>query len=539
MNSKTTRIWFAIAAALFALVFFFQRHWNAPTGISAKILANFQPSAVTSVQVIPAGALEIRADRTNGDWFLSKPMVYPAQVAAIETLLDALQKLSPATRIGADELREHHSADTEFGFEPPQISLVIEAADQRWQLLIGNKTAPGDQVFLRVVGVDGAFVADAGWLKFIPRVANDWRDTSLVNASENNFDAIVLTNGAKVIELHRDATNHLWRMTRPLQARADGEFIIGTLQQLQTARVTQFITDEPNVDLGSFGLQPADLDLWLGHGTNFVTGIHLGKNPTNDSAQIYAKREGWNAIVTTAKEPFSPWRGSVNDFRDPHLLELTSPVNEIEVRGENKFTLQRQGTNDWKITGEKFPADAENAQAFIQLLSQLRVAGFVKDVVTVPDLQAYGLATPTRQIILLSTVGDTNSVIAQLAFAVQTNGIFVRRTDEDFIYSITAEDFNRLPEAGWEFRQRRIWNFTESEVAQITLHQNGKTRTMIHDGSNKWSLAAGSQGIINPPAIEETAHRLGELTAAGWVGRNINSPEKYGFKPDNFSHVVS
>jgi hypothetical protein len=539
MNSKTTGIWFMIAAALFALIFTFQRYWNAPTGISANVVADMQPSAVTSVQVIPAGALEIRADRTNGDWFLSKPMVYPAQAAAIETLLNALQKLTPATRISASELRDHKNSESEFGFENPQISLVIEAGEQSWQLLVGNKTAPGDQVFLRIVGQDGAFVTDADWLKFIPGAANDWRDTSLVDASENNFDTIVLTNGAKVVELHRDTTNHLWRMTRPLQARADGERITGALQQLQTTRVTQFITDDPSADLTAFGLQPADLDLWLGRGTNFVTGIHLGKNPTNDSTQIYAKREDWNAIVTTINEPFSPWRGSVNDFRDPHLLELTAPVSEIEVRGGNNFTLQRQGTNDWKMAGEKFPADAENARAFIQLLAQLRVAGFVKDVVTAPDLQAYGLATPTRQITLLSVVGDTNSVIAQLAFAVQTNGIFVRRADEDFIYSITAENFNRLPEAGWEFRDRRIWNFTENDVAQITLHQNGKTRTMIHDGPNRWSLAAGSQGMINPPAIEETAHRLGELTAAGWVGRNITDPGKnYGLNTNNLQITV-
>jgi hypothetical protein len=538
MNSKTTGTWFVIAAALFALVFFFQRHWNTPTRIPANILADLQPSAATSVQVISAGALEIRADRTNGNWFLSKPMVYPAQTAAIETLLDALQKLTPATHIGAEELQEHHDADEEFGFEPPQISLVIEAGDQRWHLLVGNKTAPGDQVFLRVVGLDGAFVADAGWLKFIPRSVNDWRDTSLVDASENNFDTIVLTNGAKTIELHRDATNRLWFMTRPLQARADSERITSALQHLQTARVALFVTDNPNTDLTAFGLQPADLDLWLSHGTNFVTGIHLGKNSTNDSTQIYAKREGWNTIVTTDKEPFLPWRGSVNDFRDPHLFELTAPVDEIDVRGDDNFTLQRQGTNDWKIVGEEFPVDAENAQAFIQILAQLHIADFVKDVVTAPDLQAYGLAAPTRQITLLSTAGDTNSVISQLAFAAQTNGIFVRRADEDFIYSITPEDFKRLPEAGWEFRDRRIWNFTENDVAQITLHQNGRTRVMIHNGPNKWSLAAGSQGIINPPAIEETAHRLGELTAAGWVGRNITAPEKYGFKPDNLQITV-
>jgi hypothetical protein len=291
-------------------------------------------------------------------------------------------------------------------------------------------------------------------------------------------------------------------------------------------------------------LQPADLDLSLNHGTNFISAIHTGKSPANDAAQIYAKREGWDTVVTTAKEPLAPWRGTVNDFRDPHLIELAAPVAEIEVHGRNNFTLQQQDSNDWKIVGEKFPADAENVQLFIKLLADLRVAEFVKDVVTAPDLPAYGLATPTRQIILRSVAGDSNAVIAQLDFAVQTNGVFIHRADEDFIYSITPEDCkilfgdSSLFEAGWQFRDRRVWNFSEADVAQITLRQSGKTRTLVHDGPNKWSLAAGSQGIINPPALEETAHRLGELAAAGWVGRNVTEPEKFGLAPDNLEITV-
>jgi len=185
--------------------------------------------------------------------------------------------------------------------------------------------------------------------------------------------------------------------------------------------------------------------------------------------------------------------------------------------------------------------DAESVQLFIKALAGLRIveSGFVKDVVTTPDLPAYGLATPTRQITLRSAAGDTNSVIVQLSFGTnQNNEVFVRRADEDFVYAVTAEDFNRLPEAAWEFRECRIWDFTEGDVVQITLRQNGKTRQMVRNGLNKWSLAAGSQGIINPPAIEETVHRLGGLTAAGWVGRNVTEPEKFGLNTNNLQIVI-
>jgi hypothetical protein len=188
------------------------------------------------------------------------------------------------------------------------------------------------------------------------------------------------------------------------------------------------------------------------------------------------------------------------------------------------------------LVGENFQVGTESVQQFIKILASLRVAEFVKDVVTTPDLPAYGLATPTRQITLFSAADDTNAVIAQLLFgATQTNEVFVRRADEDFIYAIPLEDFNQLPEAGWELRERRIWNFPEADVAQITVRQNGKTRQIIHNGPNQWSLAPGSQGIIVPAAIEEIAHRFGELTAAAWLAHNVTEPQKFGLKPENLS----
>jgi hypothetical protein len=224
----------------------------------------------------------------------------------------------------------------------------------------------------------------------------------------------------------------------------------------------------------------------------------------------------------------------VDDFRDTRLLELTAPVAEIEVRGGNDFTLRERGSNDWQIVGEKFPADADNVQLFIKTLAGLRVADFVKAVVTAPDLPAYGLASPQREIILRSVAGDTNSAVAQLDFGTnQDNKVFVRCAGEDFIYDITQLDFNRLPESSWEFRDRRIWDFNVDDVAQITIHQGGKTRQLVHNGPDKWSLAAGSQGFVEGKYIEQSVERFHQLAAVGWVARNFTEPERYGFGTNN------
>jgi len=542
MNSKNTWLWLVLAAGLFATICLLNRHFRPGLPDASRGWPAFPFMAATRVQVIPQNDVEIEADRTNGNWLLAKPLAYPAQAAGIQALLDALAKVTPVTRISASELRQQPTAEKDYGFDHPLKSLVITAADQQWQLEIGRLTAPGDQVFLRVVGVEGAFVTEAGWLKYVPNTAADWRETTLVGSS-GVYDAIVLTNGAKVIELHLDSTNHLWRMTRPLQARADTDRINRSLEQLQSARVVDFVTDDPRADLTAYGLAPADLDLWLGHGGSLTDGLHTGSALTNKPSLVYAKREGWNGVVTTLKEPLASWHGSVNDFRDAYLVDLTTPVNEVTVQmGDSPgdhFTLQRLGTGAWQVVGETFPVDAQGMQDFLKLVGSLKATEFVSDVATLPDLQTYGLTRPFMQLTLRPTAGDTNQTLAQLSFSMpQTNGLFVRRSDEDFIYGLDATNLNRIPEASLEFRDRRVWNFPEQDIVSLTVHQNGQTRQLLHSGRNLWSLAPGSPGQIYPPTIEETAHQLGDLSAIWWVARKIGDPGMVGVTTNSLQIVI-
>jgi transposase len=537
MKSHSTIFWFLLAMALAASIWALNTFFRPSAAGEPPVFAGLRAGQVTEIQIVPGGAREISVIRTNQAWLLQKPLVYPAQAATIDGLLARLEKVTPALSFSAAEMSRHKDADAEFGFDHPQFTLDITAGDRAWHVLVGKQTAPGDGVYLRIVGATGAVVTDPAWLQFLPLDANGWRDTTLVDVPDT-LDWLIITNGTQALELRRDLTNRLWRIIRPLQARANNLRILMAVQQLRSAHVSHFINDDPKADLSSYGLDPAALDVWLGAGTNLLTAFHTGKEAAGAPGETYARREGWHAVLTTLKEPLAPWRGTVNDFRDTNFFELTAPVAEIEVQGENKFTLQQTGSNVWTVAGEKFPVDADEVNGFIRSLASLGIAHFVQDVVTASGLQNFGLSTPTRQITLSSAVNDTNSVIARLQFGGSTtNEIYAKCAGEEFVYALSLDAFNRLPMKSDYFRDPRVWSFSENDVAQVTLRQGGRMLQLVRGGTNDWSLAAGSQGIINPPAVEETVHRLGQLTVAGWLGRNY-TPAQLGLNTNNLSISV-
>ncbi|MBE0542166.1 MAG: DUF4340 domain-containing protein [Verrucomicrobia bacterium] len=540
MNPKHTWIWIMVAAVLGGVILISEQFRRKPEAGPILVLPGFKAGTVTSVQVRPAGALEIRVERTNAAWQLTKPISYPAQETSVDTLLATLEQLTASAQISATEWRRYTNADVEFGFAAPQASIAIHSRDTRRQILLGARTAPGDQVYLQVVGVEGAYVIDAEFLKVIPHKADNWRDTGLVASGDLGVDRLLIRHAATVIELQRAATNLPWSMVRPVRARADNARVIGLLDGLRKLRVIEFISDDPKTDLEPLGLQPAELELSLERGTNVVTRLQFGKSPTNHPAQVFARRPNQVTVVTVPKDPLLPWRAPQNDFRERQLVTLVQPVDKIEVRGPDNFTLQRDATNNWRAVGQDLPVDAGLVDEFLNTLGTLQIAQFIEPI-TEPDLPTYGLAPPLRHISLQAAVTNaagvaTNSAIVELAFGnTNANRIHVRRTDENPVYAIDLAGFQQLPTAAWQLRERRIWRFSTNDVVRLTIRQQGKVRQLVREEANSWVLAPGSQGIINQFAIEETTHRFGELAATLWVERGSPDLARYGMGTNGYS----
>lgn len=546
MNPRTTWIWLGVAAVLFAFIFLFERHFHRPPPGPIRVLPAFKAGEVTTVQVQPLGQSKIiRAERSHGEWRLAEAG-YPARTSSIEGLLSFLEKLTAATYITPAELKKHTETKDAYGFDPPQDSLIIDQGNRTSRLWIGNKTAPGDQVFLEVVGVEGVYVVDAELLKWIPRTLDDWRDPSLVDFQQFDFDGLVVTNAGNILDLQRDPTNKLWRMILPDNTRADGDKIEAALQRLHGLRATRFITDDPNADLDAYGLGSPDLSLAFMRGTNTTLLLAFGRSPTNEPGLLYARRSDQHTVVTVSRDRVEPWLAS-HDFRvfiDRHLLVLPQPADEIEIHGQDHFTLQHQTTNNlWMVVPQGFPADAGQVKKLIDELSAMQATRIEKDVVVAPDLPTYGLDAPARQYIFKAATtnagtGPTNIVIAQLDFGTKGDKVFAQRLGESFVYAVDPNDLKRLPSASWQMRERRIWNFSTNDVARLIIQQGNKTRGIIRNGPASWSLAPGSEGIINSLALDPIVELLGQLTAANWVERGIQNRADYGFKDGDYRLVI-
>ncbi|MGC3960262.1 MAG: DUF4340 domain-containing protein [Verrucomicrobiota bacterium] len=400
-------------------------------------------------------------------------------------------------------------------------------------------TAPGDGVYVQVVGVEGVFVVDSQLLRLLPVKSDDWRDTALLDLRGQVLDRITISNANTVVVLHQPTTNELWRLIAPMSARADNLRLVDAMQKLHTTRVIQFVTDAANPDLDAFGFHAPELVLTLAGGTNILAALEFGKSPTNDSTQVYVRRSGSPSVLLVDREPLRPWLAPLNAFRDPHLVTLLRQPEEFQVSGDESFTLQRSASNVWKLVDSDLPIDAGFvAEMFLPLVTA-PIQQF-KDSITAADLPQYGLAEPVRRVALRGPSGyGTNTVLADLSFGARKEGlVYVRRADENPVYAINIEDYGRMAKAGWQLRDRQVWRFAATNVVRVVLQQGARRSELRRAGAASWMFAGGSQGVVTGSEVEKTITQFGALDTGAWLARGDAQREQFGFSTNSLQVML-
>ncbi len=512
--------------------------------IDTRLFPQLSVTNVTGFQILPAERLEIVVEKTNDSWHLRKPISYPANAEFIEALITNLAALTWQTHVGAEELKDRPNAQEEFGLSKPQFALKIQSIGSQQHLLVGAKSVVGNEVFVQFVGGDGLYLVDAQWLNLVPRRPEEWRDPAMLPFGIVNATGIDIRAGTRGLKLELNPTNQLWRMTRPIEARANPLKIASLLSNLTTVNIAAYVDENPNLDFERFGLpntagQAPQLELSFQQGTNVIAGLQIGNSLTNAPEFVFARHLDRDSVFVVPKAPFNAWLVPHAEFRDRHLVRFsTNQVESIQRIGSNSFSIKRENDAKWIVTDKvTFSADGEAISDLLAAVSTIDVI-FENDVVT--DFGSYGLTNPVVELTISGKM--TNALLGKVEISQEqlrfgTNGsdkVFVRRNDESRVYSIHPQEFALIPQMSWQFAAKQIWNFKASNVVSVLIEQNGKSRKVLRTGANEWSIAPGYQGIVNPYLLEEAVHRLGNLKAIFWTAQGEQTDDRFGFKKNDF-----
>lgn len=533
MRPKTALTLFVIAMAMLAFILFVERRSTPayqPRSRSPAI-PELAAEMLSRICVSNLTGLKLELVHTNGQWWLTQPVRYPANDQIIGGLVDLLAALDDRTAlIGPDETSPARAA--EFGLDPAQYTIEFQSGPTRTRVLVGKLTPLKDRLYVRVNGRKPVYLAGAALAQLLPRTADDWRDRRLIGPAELQCTRLMLTSGEVVIELERESGSGQWRLSRPINARADSPKITRLLAQLGTTWINRFVSDSPPTDLDRLGLRPPALEITFMHGTNMISRLRLGTAADEAGTELYAMREGTQTLFTVPADQFADWRGKLDDFRDRRLVEFDpGRLEKIRVVSDQSFVLEL-ADGAWRISATTtWPADTNLVGELLGTLASLEIFQFVKQVVTEYDLPTFGFGADSRRIAFhMRGAASTNGPGLELEFGrTEGNRVYVRRSDEPSVYAIRITDFARLPWRAWQLRERRPWRFSENEVTRVVVTERGRKYEFLRTGTNNWIQASGPHVELNPFGVEETVHRLGELRVVSWVGVGSDARPQFGF----------
>jgi hypothetical protein len=420
-GGRSLLVLLVLAAGLGAYIYFVEAK-REPGGTEKKDkVFTVDASKIDDVEVHAAAGDVTHLKKTGDTWAIVSPVSAPVDEPTVTGLVDAIATLDVDSVVD-----EHPASLTQFGLEPPRYSVTFKATGDQAEhrLNVGSKTPTSSGLYARVDGQNRLFLISSSEDDTLNRTTFDLRDKRALVFTRDAVDTVTLTGKDRPsISLAKKGSD--WRLTAPVDTRADFSPVDGLVGRLDQARMLSIVSEgsEPTpAQLKTYGLDTPQAVATIGAGS---TKASLAIGAKQDDGHLYA-RDVSRPIVFTV---------------EPALLtDLTKKVDDLRVK--DVFEFKSYSASSLDVThgatsvsfGKKKPADAKpdasaadvwaqtkptakdvNQTAFTDFantLSSLRIDRFVDkapasgDDLVVSSRTGDG-ATATEEHVTLRKSGDT------------------------------------------------------------------------------------------------------------------------------------
>ena len=334
MSSRNLIILAVVVVALGAFIFFVEQHQPTTTERLERIdrvFGEFDEDAIDAIELQTARG-SIRLEKTDDEWRLVKPLSYPADAAAVRSLLRSIATLESDRTLSLDEANP-----ADYGLDTPQLSVaLVDETGKRFELAVGAETPLGSNRAVRRGRDNEILLCPDTFTSSIDREVDQWRSREVINVRETDLASIEITTSSDLIRAVRVGGH--WDLEAPLADLADAEQMRSLVSELNALRISEFVANAD--DQGGLGDGPWEYRVVLtpNDGAEAVT-LELAA-PAEGEATILCRRDGSELIripegirTRLAKAPVL-WRSpKVWPFStlDAGKVEISTAVDSVVV----------------------------------------------------------------------------------------------------------------------------------------------------------------------------------------------------------------
>lgn len=402
-----------------------------------KVFAALEADTIEEIKVSMAAGDATTLKKEGGAWKITQPMDAQASESEVSGLTSALGQ-TEIVRV----IDENPANLNDYGLSNPRFAISFKAAgDKEYRkLLVGEKTATGADLFAQRNDEKKVFLIPATQESSFNRTTFDFRDKALLKFEREKVDALDITSGGKALAIVKDGGD--WKISKPLQTKADFGSVEGLVGRLQTVQVKSIVADTATpADLKQYGLDKPEATVNLNLGSARATLLFGGKAADNT---VYARDASKPAVVTVESALLDDMKKGADDYRRKDIFEFR-PFNatHIEItRNGQTLTFDRakgQGENapdKWKRVGPTSgDLDKDKSDGLLSKLSNIRAASFVDATAKT------GLDKPALTILVKFDEGKKED---RATFGQVGSDVFVSRPGEPGAAKIDVADFNDI-----------------------------------------------------------------------------------------------
>src|SRR3989442_579841 len=327
-----TIVLIVILAGLFAYIRFDVSKQPSPlVSKEEKVLASVESDQLEGLRIRSESGETTTLEKADSGWQVVDPIATPADESKVTAITSGLPSISLVRVV------DEKPTDLEnYGLAKPRIDVGFRTSGDKdcRHLLIGEKSTVGGDVFAMRSDEKRVVLISANWEPSFNASTFDLREKALLKFDRSKVDGIEVSAGGKLLQFAKDGRE--WKLTKPLQARADYGAVEGLVARLE-GKAKAFVTNDADpADLKKYGLDRPGATLNLTFGSTTLTLLVGGK--AGDGA-VYVRDRSKPAVMTAESALADDLKKGVEEYR----LKDVFPIHAFNA---NRLAVARDGPTE-------------------------------------------------------------------------------------------------------------------------------------------------------------------------------------------------